>query len=140
MSNVSKEFSTLFIWPILVMIGLYFIASIPGQVGKDAPQFQIFFSWFPPAVHNVLHVPAYALLAWTLYRSLFLYFSFWILSLVVVILASGYGAFLEWHQLSVAGRYASFTDVLLNFAGSVIGVFLSSRYANFASVTPPYNK
>ena len=122
------------------MVGLYFIASIPGEVDKDASRIQIFFTWFSPAVHNVLHVPAYALLAWTMYRSLFSFLSFRNLSLVVVILASGYGAFLEWYQLAVPGRYASFTDVLLNFTGSVIGVFLSSRYANLVSVVPPINK
>lgn len=140
MQSVSKKFLLSLFWPILVMVGLYFIASIPGEVDKDASRIQIFFTWFSPAVHNVLHVPAYALLAWTMYRSLFSFLSFRNLSLVVVILASGYGAFLEWHQLAVPGRYASFTDVLLNFTGSVIGVFLSSRYANLVSVVPPINK
>lgn len=130
---MGKKFFISLIWPILVMIGLYLIASIPGEMEKDSSNIQLFFTWFSPAVHNMLHVPAYALLAWTLYRSLFLYSSFWIVSFGVVALASGYGAFLEWHQLTVPGRYASFTDVLLNFIGAVIGVFFSSRYIKTSS-------
>ncbi|MBK7364225.1 MAG: VanZ family protein [Nitrosomonas sp.] len=134
----NKMYLLPFLWTFLIMAILYFVASMPGGADADSSPISLIFTWFSPAVHNILHVPAYAILAWAMYRSLLSYFSFWVLSLVVVLLVSGYGAFLEWHQLMVPGRFASFTDVLFNFIGSVIGVFFSTKYVRLASVDSSY--
>ncbi|MDV6343050.1 hypothetical protein [Nitrosomonas sp. Is37] len=70
------------------MIGLYAISSIPGKP-PDNPTIIQYFPGFSPTVHNMLHIPAYALLAWTLQRCLFPYLLPRIgLTLVVIMAAS----------------------------------------------------
>jgi VanZ family protein len=41
-------------------------------------------------------------------------------------IASAYGVFDEWHQSFVPGRYASLTDVTLDVAGAVLGIWLAA--------------
>lgn len=118
-----------FIWPLAVMIGLYAIASIPGGLPDDPTIIHAVFSWFTPTVHNILHIPAYAVLAWALYRCLSPYLHSRIMLFLVVIMAGSYGALLEWHQFDIPGRYASFTDVVLNFIGAVIGTWFGWKGA-----------
>jgi hypothetical protein len=116
-----------FIWPICVMIGLYAVSSIPGEIPDDPTMIHSIFSWFPPTVHNILHIPAYALLAWTLYRCLLSCLSPQTGLPLVLFITSAYGALLEWHQIDIPGRYASFTDVVLNVIGAGIGTWFAWR-------------
>ncbi|WP_090574495.1 VanZ family protein [Nitrosomonas sp. Nm58] len=118
-----------FIWPLGVMSGLYAVSSISGEPPDDPTLIHAVFSWFSPTVHNMLHVPAYALLAWTLCRCLFLYLHPWVGLPLVVTIAGAYGALLEWHQFAIPGRYASLTDVALNFIGAVIGAWFAWKSA-----------
>ncbi len=118
-----------FIWPLSVMIGLYAASSISGEPSGDPTIIHAVFSWFSPAVHNMLHIPAYALLAWTLCRCLFRYLHPRAGLPLVVMIAGAYGALLEWHQFAVPGRYASLTDVALNFIGAMIGTWFAWRGA-----------
>jgi len=80
-------------------------------------------SLFSPTVHNLLHIPAYGLLALS-----------WILTLrsngfsrqrsmsVAVVIASAYGGFIEFYQAWVPGRFSSIIDFFLN----VVGILLFS--------------
>lgn len=119
-----------FIWPIIVMVGLYAVSSIPGETPVDPTIIHSVISWFPPTIHNILHIPAYALLAWTLYRCLLPYLSSQTALPLVLFITSAYGALLEWHQIDIPGRYASLTDVVLNFIGAGIGAWLAWRGKN----------
>lgn len=123
MNTESSKIILPFLWPLSVMIGLYVISSIPGEPPDDPTIIHAVFSWFPPTVHNILHIPAYAVLAWTLCRCLFPYLHPWVGLPLVVMIAGTYGALLEWHQFDIPGRYASLTDVVLNFIGAVIGTW-----------------
>lgn len=119
-----------FLWPIAVMTGLYAVSSIPGEPPDNPMIIHAVFSWFSPTVHNILHIPAYALLAWTLYRCLLPYLRPQVILPLVVMLAGTYGALLEWHQIEIPSRYASYTDVTLNFIGAVIGGWFARKGAN----------
>jgi hypothetical protein len=113
--------------PLLLMAVLYWLSSLPGTPLPDDPALYGLFYWLPPSVQNALHVPAYAALAWA-----------WCWALVAWLrvpnaraigafaTASAYGVFDEWHQSFVRGRYASLTDVMLDVAGAVLGIWLAA--------------
>ena len=74
-----------------------------------------------PTVQNLLHIPAYGLLAllWILTlrsRGYSEHHSMWI----AVLLSSAYGAVIEFVQILIPGRFASFTDFLLNLTGILL--------------------
>jgi len=99
---------------------LFILSSIPGaeenghHVGLVSSK-----------VANMLHVPAYGLLA-----------LLWIFTLrdhgmtehrsmcAAFLVASGYGALTELHQLWIPGRFPSTSDVMFNVAGSMIFIWL----------------
>ena len=73
--------------------------------------------------HNLLHVPAYSLLA------LLLFYSFGSRFLVrVFIVASVYGVLNEYVQSFVPGRMASVMDIFLNVVGAGIAVVFLRRF------------
>ncbi len=108
---------------VVVVLGymcvLFIFSSIPG--GENGHLRDLVSS----TVANVLHVPAYGLLALS-----------WIFTLrdhgvtehrsmcVAFLVASGYGALTELHQVWIPGRFPSAFDVMLNVAGSLIFVWL----------------
>ena len=108
--------------PLAYMAALFALSSIPGDISPDTPLGAVF-QWFTPNLQNLLHVPLYAglTLSW-----------FWALMpyslarqkqlLVALALAMLWGALDEVHQAGVPGRYGSFTDVALNFAGAIAAV------------------
>ena len=56
--------------PILLMVILYVVSSIPGTPLPDDRSLYGVFRWIPPSLQNVLHVPAYAVLSWAWFWSL----------------------------------------------------------------------
>ncbi len=99
------------------MCVLFILSSIPGG-RENGPLVSA-------TVANMLHVPAYGLLALmsiftlrdhgvTEHRSM----------CVAFLVASGYGALTELHQVWIPGRFPSVFDVMLNAAGSFIFVWL----------------
>ena len=46
-------------------------------------------------------------------------------SFVAFTITVGFGAFNEWHQLKVAGRYGTITDVMLNAVGAALGLLIA---------------
>jgi VanZ family protein len=113
--------------PLLIMAMLYWLSSLPGVPAADDPEVYAVFYWMPPTVQNILHVPAYAALAsaWRWALEAWLRHS----SARVIgagAIASVYGVLDEWHQSFVPGRFASLTDVTLDIAGAVLGVWLAA--------------
>lgn len=103
--------------PLLVMALIHFCSSLPGTPGSGGV-----LPGIPSALHNLLHIPAYALLAasWQLAlparrsgRAL----------LLVGLLTVGYGVVDEWHQSFVPGRECSAADLLRDAIGAAVGIF-----------------
>jgi len=74
-------------------------------------------------VNNILHIPAYGLLVFLAIKSFpklkYIY-------IVSFLFAVAFGAFNEYLQSFIPGRYASVWDVLLNTAGASIGMVVFS--------------
>jgi len=103
----------------LWMVVLFALSSLPGDTDL-APLSPI--AWVPPALQNLLHLPAYALLGWFWYRALAGHrWTPTLTLLAAFVLASLYGAFDELHQVFVPGRFASLTDLAANVIGSALG-------------------
>lgn len=82
-----------------------------------------FVSSLNPSLQNFLHIPMFTGFVLLLFvlgrqkdRSLACMFG-------LIVLAMGYGAVLELIQIAVPGRFASLTDMTLNWVGLGIGVF-----------------
>ena len=98
------------------MCVLFILSSIPG--GREN-------GLVSTRVANMLHVPAYGLLA-----------LMWIFTLrdhgvtehrsmcVAFLVASGYGALTELHQAWIPGRFPSAFDIMLNVAGSLMFIWV----------------
>ena len=117
-----------FVYPLALIAFIFLISSIPTTEQPIGLSVTGFLAWIPPSLQNTLHVPVYALLAMLICRALRL----WTLPVTVAcgtafMLAATCGFFAEWHQLSVHGRYATATDVLLNAAGAALGIWLHRR-------------
>ena len=100
---------------------LYFLSSISDQVAPDE-LIGMAFAWVEPKWQNLLHIPAYGVLAFLWYgyghsRKLGL----WPAAVLATMCAGCYGVIDEIHQLSVPGRFASWTDVSSNWIGAIAG-------------------
>ena len=118
--------------PLLIMGILYWLSSIPGTRLPNSPELYGLFYWMPPALQNILHVPAFAALAWAWHWAL----SGWVRSKTAVTLfAIGLsvicGILDEWHQSFVPGRYASVVDVIFDIAGVGLGIWLAARASRY---------
>ncbi len=88
------------------------IAPATGTTMGDA------ISLIHPDMADLLHIPAYGLLAWLLLLSIRRYEPARIQVVLVVMLAAvGFGAVMELCQTIVPGRTPSFTDCVLNAVG-----------------------
>jgi len=113
--------------PLLMMGAFYWLSSLPGTPMPDDPALYGLFYWVPPSAQNALHVPAYAALAWSWCWALGAWLPVPVArAFAACSIASAYGVFDEWHQSFVPGRYASLTDVILNVAGAVLGIWLAA--------------
>jgi hypothetical protein len=126
--------------PLLFMAVLYWLSSLPGTPLPDDPALYRLFYWVPPSVQNALHVPAYAVLSWASWWAL----GAWLRvpsakarAISACAIASAYGVFDEWHQSFVPGRYASLTDVTLDVAGAVLGIWAAAWIGSRARTIKP---
>jgi VanZ family protein len=78
-----------------------------------------------PTIQNLLHVPMYFIL------SIFLLQIFhksqsepWKRNFLVLLIAGFFGIINEIIQIPVPGRYGGLTDILLNFAGAILGIIV----------------
>jgi hypothetical protein len=114
--------------PFLGMLALFWLSSIPGKPFPGDPELYGLILWVSPSVQNALHVPVYAMLAWSWHWAL----GAWQNAsrariFLACTIASVYGVLDEWHQSFVPGRFASLTDAVFNVAGAVLGVWLAVR-------------
>lgn len=110
---------------IAYMALLFALSSVPDE-GEGSLGRRILFP--SPALQNLLHVPAYALLTWLWFRALRKReWSVRPAALTGAAVAVVYGALDEFHQYFVPGRFASITDALFNAAGAgvVVGCVLA---------------
>ena len=108
--------------PLLYMSLLFGLSSLPGTIPDDAPATYRIVAWVPPAVQNLMHIPAYAGLAFLWKWSLVVWFRPAPATLAAVVVAVAYGGLEEWYQSFIPGRFASLTDVLFNTVGACLGV------------------
>lgn len=114
--------------PLAIMAMFYWLSSLPGLPRPEDPALYSVFYWVSPSVQNILHIPAYAALAWSWHWALRAWVrTFSALAICGCGIASLYGIFDEWHQSFVPGRFASFTDVALDCAGALLGTWLAAR-------------
>ena len=106
--------------PLTYMLGIYVLSSIPNM-GSVETQVDSIFQWVSPELQNLLHIPLYGGLAGCWYWAL----KPWVYGvnrkvITAFILTMIYSFFDEYHQLSVPGRFGSFTDLGLNAIGSIL--------------------
>ena len=106
--------------PLTYMLGIYALSSIP-DTGRIETQVDKIFHWVSPELQNLLHIPLFGGLAGCWYWAL----KPWIHGvnrkvITAFILTMIYSFFDEYHQLSVPGRFGSFTDLGLNAIGSIL--------------------
>ena len=112
------------ILPILYMVFLFSISSIPIKTG-DVLEAKNLISHI---IQNLLHVPAYGLLAFLWVKAFNKReLSFRKALVFAVAITLFFSAFTELHQQFVPGRYATFGDFLLNAIGCVSGLFVYTR-------------
>jgi len=124
--------------PLLIMGVLYWLSSLPGTPLPDDPKLYALFHCISPSMQNALHVPAYAALAWAWCWAL----GAWLRAPVAraigaCAIASAYGVFDEWHQSFVPERDASLTDVMLDVAGTMLGIWLAAWIGSRARTIKP---
>lgn len=112
---------------LLAFVALIVALSIaPGRAQPGDTLFSWLLANTAEPLQKILHVVMYAALVvlwmWPLEEAIG---SRALRGLLSVTLAIGLGAILEWCQLSVPGRFASFTDVLLNSAGAIAGLLIA---------------
>lgn len=128
--------------PLSYMGMLFLIASIPDTGGATSIAEHLL-ALVPPTVQNLLHIPAYGLLAplwifvlrargmserWSLY--------------VTLPSAFAYGGITELYQASVPGRYPSVSDFLYDTVGILLFVWLYQlveRRFDLGRVTRPFH-
>ena len=106
--------------PLTYMLGIFVLSSIP-DTGRIETQVDKIFHWVSPQLQNLLHIPLFGGLAGCWYWAL----KPWIHGVnrkvtTAFILTMIYSFFDEYHQLSVPGRFGSFTDLGLNAIGSIL--------------------
>ena len=106
------------------MAGIFALSSIPDTGQIDSPIDQVF-QWVSPQMQNLLHIPLFGGLAGSW---------FWALTSITTQFRSRistgmaltllYSVADEVHQLSVPGRFGSYTDILLNVIGAFLALIL----------------
>ncbi len=106
--------------PLAYMLAIFALSSIPDTGRIESPVDKIF-HWVSPELQNLLHIPLFGGLAGCWHWAL----KPWIIGVnsrivVAFIFTTLYSFADEYHQLSVPGRFGSFTDLGLNAIGSIL--------------------
>ncbi len=119
--------------PVVYMALLLVGASVPVDEAREERHLLWFLAIMPPTLQNLLHIPAYGLLAFLWRWSLDRYLAARAATCLAFILAAGFGVFQECYQSLIPGRFASLMDVIFNAIGVGIGLWLFHRLARHAS-------
>ena len=96
---------------ILMVFSLFYLGAKPVAVGL-----------FPEPLDKLAHFAVFFAIATLLWIALDGH-----LLLLVIVLTAGIGALDEWHQASLPGRSADYTDFLTDLAAAVLAGALLSR-------------
>jgi hypothetical protein len=110
--------------PVTYMALLLMGASVSVDENQEERHLLWFLAIMPMVFQNLLHIPAYGLLAFFWRWSLDRYMAARAAIYVAFILTVGFGVYQEWHQSLILGRYASLLDVLFDAIGAGIGLWL----------------
>lgn len=100
-------------------------ASIVPSTQQPTDPLQHFFILISPTLQNILHIPAYALLAWLTCDALSKCRPSRKTSLFIgMATAMSYGMIMEAAQMWVPGRYPSIMDIGFNALGAGIGSWM----------------
>lgn len=112
--------------PILYMGLILLGSSIPAHNGASTEKHFLDFLLLPNLLQNLLHIPAYALLAFFWRWSLNRYLPAGNALILALVLTIVLGMLQEWYQNLIPGRYVSLSDVFFNSIGAVAGVWVYS--------------
>ena len=114
--------------PLAYMLGIYALSSIP-DTGRIESEAEKILQWVSPEFQNFLHIPLFGGLAGCWYWAL----KPWVgvtnnKIAIAFIITTIYSFFDEYHQLSVPGRFGSFTDLGLNAIGAILMLSIIARH------------
>ena len=110
---------------ILTLLLVAFIVTVSVVPGRSQPGDSAFVwlvSVTPEPLQKLLHIVAYAVLAWLWMWTLEAINSNSLRVAAAFFVTVAMGMILEWYQTSVPGRYGTLADVILNALGSIAGV------------------
>jgi VanZ family protein len=98
---------------------IFILSSVPGSPEEGGFKF---LTDIDPNLQNFLHVPLFGMLQ-VLWLNALAKYDMPERKIIIICLAIclAYGGLDELHQMFVPGRYASLTDISLNFTGVVVG-------------------
>ena len=116
-----------FRWSLtLAFAGVIILLSVtPGVEQPDDSVFGWLVLNTATPLQKALHVVIYAVLALLWMWTLEPVESRWVRVVLTLVACVGMGAILEWYQTQVPGRFGTMADVVLNFAGVVIGLLVA---------------
>ena len=119
---------------VIGMTALFALSAVPQPEQAGLPRIIM----LPPTWQNLLHVPAYFILAMLWWRTLRTQKWSVTASVTAAVLVSVvYGVLDEVHQYFVPGRFLSVTDAMLNLVGAVLGgAWALVRDRNFVPARP----
>ena len=106
--------------PILYMIGIFALSSIPGHSKVDT----LVSLHISPNLQNLLHIPEFGILALLWMQIFQKKYSLLKASFCVFIICVTYGFLDELHQFFIPGRLASLSDIILDTGGVFLGIFI----------------
>ena len=114
--------------PLAYMLGIFALSSIP-DTGKIETQAEKILQWISPEFQNFLHIPLFGGLAGCWFWAL----KAWVGGTnnkiaIAFILTTIYSFIDEYHQLSVPGRFGSFTDLGLNAIGAILMLGIIAKH------------
>jgi VanZ family protein len=115
-----------FVLLFALMVAIYILSSIPGYARPDDWKLVWLVAKTPPLVQKTMHLVLYAGLSWLVFwalESLSLRLGYRVVAAFVI--AVGFGAFNEWRQIQMPGRYGTFLDVALNAVGAAVGLLVA---------------
>ncbi|WP_440997118.1 VanZ family protein [Arhodomonas sp. SL1] len=112
--------------PTLAVVAIIGLAFLPGGSGPDSQSLARVFTWVPPTLQNLLHVPIYGGLTWLWLRAR--HDRRPAARLAAALAATVAIAFVdEAIQFTRPGRYASLGDLGLDIIGALCAVFVYER-------------
>ncbi len=107
---------------LVMLILIVTVSVVPGQERLGNSVFVWLVSATPTSLQKLLHVLAYAVLAFLCMWTLDDIESAPIRIRAALAITIATGALLEWYQIFVPGRFGTVTDVILNAVGAFFGV------------------